>query len=88
VWCAEGEANPPILRSNGAVQQSRASFVLSTARRPPLDLKGETMKRVTFLLVGMLAVAGVVASSGPASGKTDEQASPIYGIAIPPGYRD
>ena len=46
------------------------------------------MKRVTFLLVGMLAVAGVVASSGPASGKTDEQASPIYGIAIPPGYRD
>ncbi len=46
------------------------------------------MKRIAFLLVAVATVAGVVASSAPASGKADEEASPIFGIKIPPGYRD
>jgi len=46
------------------------------------------MKRIVVLLVAVAAVAAVVASSAPVSGHTDEAASPIYGVTIPPGYRD
>jgi len=46
------------------------------------------MKRVAFLLVLVAAAAGVVAFSALASGSADEQAAPIFGIKIPPGYRD
>ena len=46
------------------------------------------MKRIAFLLVAVAAGAGVVANSAPASGHADEQAAPIFGIKIFPGYRD
>src|SRR5208283_3344349 len=46
------------------------------------------MKRIAFLLVAVAALAGAVASSAPASGHADEEAAPIFGIKIPPGYRD
>jgi len=46
------------------------------------------MKRIAFLLVVVATVAGVVASLAPASGHADEAAAPIFGIKIPPGYRD
>jgi hypothetical protein len=46
------------------------------------------MKRITFLLIAVATLAGVVVNSVPASGRADEEASPIYGVKIPPGYRD
>jgi len=46
------------------------------------------MKWIAFLLVAVAAVAGVVAFTVPASGHADEQAAPIFGVAVPPGYRD
>jgi hypothetical protein len=46
------------------------------------------MKRIASLLVSVAAVAAVVASSALTSGHTDEEASPIYGVTIPAGYRD
>jgi hypothetical protein len=46
------------------------------------------MKGIVFLLVAVAAVAAVVASSAHVSGHADEAASPIYGVTIPPGYRD
>jgi len=46
------------------------------------------MKRIVFLLVVVATVVGVVASTVPASGRADEEAAPIYGVEIPPGYRD
>ncbi|HTT32261.1 MAG TPA: cytochrome P460 family protein [Methylomirabilota bacterium] len=46
------------------------------------------MKRIAFLLVAVAAVAGVVAYSAPAPGRADEEAAPIFGIRIFPGYRD
>ena len=46
------------------------------------------MKRIALLLVAVAAVAGIVVSTAPASGHADEGASPIYGVTIPPGYRD
>jgi hypothetical protein len=46
------------------------------------------MKRVKLLVVAVATVAGVVAYIASASGQTDGEAAPIYGIKIPPGYRD
>ena len=46
------------------------------------------MRRIAFLLVVVAAVAGVVAFRVSASGQADKEASPIYGVTIPPGYRD
>ena len=46
------------------------------------------MKRITVLLVAVATLAVVVFFSAPASGYGDEEAAPIFGIKIPPGYRD
>ena len=46
------------------------------------------MKRIVFTLVAMAALAGGIAYIAPASGEADGEASPIYGIRIPAGYRD
>ena len=46
------------------------------------------MKRIAFLLVAVATVVGVVAFMGPVSGQADEETAPIFGITIPPGYRD
>jgi hypothetical protein len=46
------------------------------------------MKRIAFLLVSVVALAGVVAYIAPASGQAAGEAAPIFGIKIPPGYRD
>src|ERR1700690_3823532 len=59
---------------------------------PRLVLKnlegGHRMKRIAFLLVAVATLAGVVAFTARASGHADEEAAPIFGIKIPPGYRD
>ena len=46
------------------------------------------MKRIAFLLVAVAMVAGVAAFTAPATGHSDEQAAPIFGIKIYPGYRE
>jgi hypothetical protein len=46
------------------------------------------MKRIGFLLLAVVTVAGIVAHMAHASGQIDEDSSPIYGVKIPAGYRD
>ena len=46
------------------------------------------MRRIVFVLVAVGALAGLVATMAPASGQADGGAAPIYGVKIPPGYRD
>ncbi len=46
------------------------------------------MKRIAFLLVAVAALTGLVAFTALASGHPDDEAGPIFGIKIPPGYRD
>ena len=46
------------------------------------------MKRIAFLLAEVATLAGIVVSTAPASGPSDEQTAPIFGIKMPPGYRD
>src|SRR5438445_4597237 len=45
------------------------------------------MRRIVFVLVAVVALAGVVAYMAPASGQADGEAAPIFGVTIPPGYR-
>ena len=46
------------------------------------------MKGTALLLAAAATMAGVVAFTAPASGHPDEEAAPIFGVKIPPGYRD
>jgi hypothetical protein len=46
------------------------------------------MKRIAFLLFAVVTVAGVAVFTAAAFGHADEQADPLFGIKIPPGYRD
>jgi Cytochrome P460 len=46
------------------------------------------MRRIVCVLVAATALAGTVAYMAPASGQSDGEAAPIFGIKIPPGYRD
>ena len=50
------------------------------------------MKRITFLLIAVTMLAGVVAFTAPASryanDKAADKGSPIFVTEIPPGYRD
>jgi hypothetical protein len=48
----------------------------------------DLMERIAFLLVVVGTLAGVVASSAPASGHADEAPASVFGGAPPPGYRD
>jgi hypothetical protein len=46
------------------------------------------MTRTAFLLVAVAALAGLVAFTAPSAGHAADEAAPIFGIKIPPGYRD
>jgi hypothetical protein len=46
------------------------------------------MKRFAYLSVAVVALTGAVVYMAHASGGSDEEADPIFGIKIPPGYRD
>jgi len=46
------------------------------------------MRRIVYLLITLVLVAGIVAFTALASGDVDEEAAPLFGVRIPPGYRD
>ena len=46
------------------------------------------MRRISCLLVAIIALTGVVAWTSLASGYTDDEAAPIFGVKFPPDYRD
>jgi hypothetical protein len=46
------------------------------------------MKGFAYLLVAAVAMTGVVVYMAHASGRSDEDADPVFGIKIPSGYRD
>jgi hypothetical protein len=44
------------------------------------------MKGLAYLLVAVVALTGVVVYMAHASGRSDGEADPVFGIKIPPGY--
>jgi len=46
------------------------------------------MKRIAYLLLALVALTGVLVYMAHAAGRSDAEAEPIFGIKIPPGYRD
>jgi hypothetical protein len=49
---------------------------------------GHCMRAIAYLLVAVVALAGVLVYIAHASGQADGEADPIFGITIPAGYRD
>ncbi len=46
------------------------------------------MRRVAAVLAAVAALAGAAAGLAAASGQADGEAAPIFGLKMPPGYRD
>ena len=46
------------------------------------------MRRIVFILVAGVTLAGVVAGISPPSRPNEQPAAPTYGVVLPPGYRD
>src|SRR5579871_1700439 len=46
------------------------------------------MRGLAYLLLAAGALTGLVVYMARASGRSDVQADPVFGIKIPPGYRD
>jgi hypothetical protein len=46
------------------------------------------MKRIGFLLLAVVTLGGIADYMSQASGQSDGDSSPIYGVKIPGGYRD
>lgn len=46
------------------------------------------IKRVGFFLIAVAALTGVDAFTVPASGRADDEADPVFGMKVYPGYRD
>ena len=46
------------------------------------------MKGFAYLLLAVVALTGVLVYMAHASGRSEQEADPIFGITIPPGYRD
>jgi hypothetical protein len=46
------------------------------------------MKRIAWAVVAVAMAAGFLASMPGTTARSDEQASPLYGVTIPPGYRE
>lgn len=46
------------------------------------------MKRIALLAVTVAMAAGAVVSTAARSGQANGEAAPIFGVTIPPGYRD
>jgi hypothetical protein len=46
------------------------------------------MRGFAYLLLGVVALTGVVVYTAHASGRFDGEADPVFGITIPPGYRN
>jgi len=46
------------------------------------------MRGVAYLLSGFVALTGVLGYMAHASGDGDGEVAPIFGVKIPPGYRD
>jgi Cytochrome P460 len=46
------------------------------------------MRGIAYLLGAVVALTGVIVYMAHASGHADGEAAPIFGVKIPPGYRD
>jgi cytochrome P460 len=46
------------------------------------------MRGIAYLLVAVVVLTGVVVYMAHATGRANEEASPIFGVIIPAGYRD
>src|SRR5262249_13157125 len=81
-----------LIMTNSSLAAILAAVIFSSSpqsRTRPAYLKEAPDETDCFrALVAVAALAGAVASVAPGSGQADEEAAPIFGVKIPPGYRD
>ena len=46
------------------------------------------MRRIAFVLLAVAAMSIILVSTDRGAGHADEETAPIFGVTIPPGYRD
>ena len=46
------------------------------------------MRRIAYFLGAVVALGSVVVYTAPAPGQATEKAAPLFGVKLPPGYRD
>ena len=46
------------------------------------------MRRIVLALTGAGVLAGMAAVTSPVPGRAEGEAAPVFGVGIPPGYRD
>jgi Cytochrome P460 len=52
------------------------------------DMNGRFMRRTAFLALALAMAGCVITLKTLKAGRAADEASPIYGVTIPPGYRD
>jgi hypothetical protein len=60
----------------------------SCRSRRPHSTDLTVMRKIVYLPITLVQVAGVVAFTALAPGDADEEAAPLFGATIPSGYRD
>jgi Cytochrome P460 len=81
---------PPLLFLRRRDERRRLGCKPTTVPGDPVtNSKEVVMRRIALVAVAVtVTVAGVAAYMGSASGQSNGDAAPIYGIRIPDGYRD
>src|SRR6195256_3796653 len=51
-------------------------------------MKGRSMKQIAIFVTAATMAAGVIGAMTVSAGGADDESSPIFGVKIPPGYRD
>jgi Cytochrome P460 len=46
------------------------------------------VRRIAYFLGAVVALGSVVVYTAPAAGQATEKAAPLFGVKLPPGYRD
>src|ERR1700716_2366707 len=51
-------------------------------------MKGRSMKPIPIFVIAATMAVGVIGAMTFSAGGADDESSPIFGVKIPPGYRD
>jgi Cytochrome P460 len=62
--------------------------MMSSRTRRPHSTDLSARRKIVYSLITLILVAGILAFTALASGDVDEEAAPLFGVRIPPGYRD
>jgi hypothetical protein len=72
------------------IHERAATINRKTHRRSSfIEKEGQSMKRIAiaFLVVAVATAVSVIASTPLTAGRAGDEAAPVFGVKLPPGYR-